>query len=228
MPVKHHKKVSRWIGILPLAVLLAACGAPREETMQERHVPGLFTRSLAEMGVISTGGAHRVITFRVNPENSNKQPAGAFCAEPPPDAVEAVAARLAADLAARVPVGVQTQVATAEAEVAYERAFTTAVLAMTRRSQGLQYARDQTTAACQDYLNGRIGRDVYVRWREKVMNESQQLVKAEIARLPPMPGSVAAPALPNRAERRGLPTPGGGNTQGGGASSSQKPGSSSR
>ena len=84
----------------PLAVLLAACGAPREQTMEERHVPGLFTRSTAEMGVISTGGAHRVVTFRVNPEPANGQPAGAFCAEPPPDAPVLDAGQRAALLAA--------------------------------------------------------------------------------------------------------------------------------
>lgn len=226
MPSMTRGKLRSWLVLASSAGALVACGAPREATMQELHVPGLFTRNTAEMGVISTGGAHRVVTFRVNPETTNRKPAGAFCAEPPPDAVEAVASRLAAEFAARVPVGVGAQtVSNVEAQAAYERAFTTAVLAMTRRSQGLQYARDQTTAACQDYLNARTGRDVYVRWRERVMRDSQRLMREEMKHLPQMAGSIQARPLP---ERRGLPPLGGAAPSGGGGSAPQGTGSPPR
>lgn len=176
------------------AALVTACEAPREAVMEEVHVPGLFTRHTAEIGVISTGASHRVVTFRVNEEARNRQPRGAFCAEPPPDAAEAIASRLAAEFKATIPVGVQSQVSNVGLSGAYERALATAVMALGRRSQGLQWARDQTTAACQDFLNGRIDELTYIRWRETVMRDSQKLIEREIQNLPTMTtNSVSAP-----------------------------------
>ena len=179
-----------WVGA-------TGCSAPREDPMTELHVPGLFTRHTAEIGVISTGASYRVITFRVKPEKGTDQPAGAFCAEPPPDAAEAIASRLAATLEAKAPVqGSGGQSTAVEGAGSFDRAFTTAVFALTRRSQGLQFARDQTTAACQDYLNGRIGKSEYLQLRRDIIASSMPLIRAEINNLPNLNTfSASAPSL---------------------------------
>lgn len=183
---------------------LAACSTPRETVMEELHVPGLFTRHTAEMGVVATGAAYRIVTFRVKPETSNSQPAGVFCSEPPPDAAEALASRLATTLEIKAPVEIVTgQSSTAEGAGSFDRSFATAISALTRRSQGLQFARDQTTAACQDYLNGRIGPDQYMYLRDKVITESIHLIRAEIEKLPNLTeNSISAPTLPNSVQLR--------------------------
>jgi hypothetical protein len=178
--------------------LLAACSAPREDPLSERHVPGLFTRSTAEIGVISTGAAHRVVTFRVKPTSVNEQLAGAFCAEPPPDAAEAIASRLATALDTRVPAAIGAGVSNVEVRTNYERALQTAVMALGRRSQGLQFARDERAAACQDYLNGRIDGPEYRRRLHEAKWLGYDLIRREIRYLPSQAGgqSVTAPALP--------------------------------
>lgn len=176
-----------WAGI-------TGCSAPREDPMTELHVPGLFTRHTAEIGVISTGTSYRVITFRVKPEGGNAQPAGAFCAEPPPDAAEAIASRLAATLEAKAPIQSSGGQSTAiEGAGSFDRAFATAVFALTRRSQGLQFARDQTTSACQDYLNGRLGKSDYLQLRRDIIANSMPLIRAEINNLPKLDAFSASP-----------------------------------
>ncbi|UFN49829.1 hypothetical protein LPC08_04065 [Roseomonas sp. OT10] len=183
-------------------VLLSAigCSNAREEPMTELHVPGLFTRSTAEIGVISTGASYRIVTFRVNPldrGDGNSQPAGSFCAEPPPDAAEAVASRIATSFEATGTVNAAAgESGNVQGAGSYERALATAVMAMTRRSQGLQFARDQTTSVCQDYLNGRIGREEYLRLRREIIAASVPLIKAEIDKLPNLNVSVvSAPSI---------------------------------
>ncbi|GAA0579877.1 hypothetical protein [Caenispirillum bisanense] len=158
-----------------------ACSAPREEVLYERHVPGLFTRHTAEIGVIATSASHRTIMFRVN-----GNPKGSFCAEPPPDVAEAIASQLA--LSAKGALENTSSEPTASqkssAELVYARALATSILALTRRSQGLQWARDQNFVLCVDRLTEKIGPEDYLRYKEYILTTSAALIEKEIDKLP--------------------------------------------
>ena len=81
---------------------------------------------------------------------------GQICPEPPPDVGQAVASSLAAALTGNVsaaPGQALGNVGEAAVGTAFERAFSTSITPLLRRSQGLQYHRDAIFYLCIAYIN---------------------------------------------------------------------------
>jgi hypothetical protein len=120
------------------------------------------------------------------PVENNKWQRGEFCMEPPPDAMENVAALFTAKILGEGKTTEPRTSATAEGkgEVDLLRSMATAMTPMLRRSQGLQWARDNLSFICGSFMNRRITPEQYKSLVDTVIKESAELIKVEIPLLP--------------------------------------------
>ena len=169
---------------------LAACAGPRESVVTETHFPGLFTGHTANIGVMTTSASHRAVIFQ------NKGPKDSpYCAEPPPDAMESISSRLATEVGASagsipLPVVPGGTITSPQITVNLDRGTNTAVAAILRRSQGLQWGRDQMAYLCHDHLNGRLSTQEFTEQRRKILEVSEKLILAEIDKLPEVTSAI--------------------------------------
>lgn len=130
--------------------------------------------------------------------------AGEFCAEPSPDAIEAVAAAFGAAIEAsnQAQAGVNQELA-----ARFAREVATSTASMFRRSQGVQLYRDGAFFLCQAMMNGYIDAYEYRQALKYLRYDAVFLIEKELATdywksggtLP----SVQAPRLPDAPEEEG-------------------------
>ena len=100
--------------------------------------------------------------------------------EPPPDVAQAVAEQLGAALS------------TQGAGVAFDRSLATSVAPLIRRSQGLQYHRDQIFYLCVAYMNDLIDKNNFLQEWQAIQIRSAKIIETEIKET-----GVSTVTLPN-------------------------------
>ncbi|WP_299194916.1 hypothetical protein [uncultured Erythrobacter sp.] len=100
------------------------------------------------------------------------------CAEPSPDVAEAVYSQAAGELAAK---GVN---------VGASQTLQTAVMQLTRRSQGLEMYRSGSFVNCMMYYNGALTADQYVDRMDRLFQETVKLTREEIEHLPEIASTI--------------------------------------
>lgn len=150
--------------------LLAACDGGFGGKLD----PVIATSIGPEVHALATGANRRlVVTAKVREDDDSE--ALVICAEPSPDAIEALAASVNASLDAR----------DGERSLEAERAsaITTAASGLLKRSQGLQFYRDGIFALCQASMNG-LRRKEDVRALalayQELQKDAKELILAEI------------------------------------------------
>lgn len=131
------------------------------------------------------------------------------CAEPSPDAIEALGASVSAALDAS---GGLEGKGSAALKSEYYRGLTTGVGALTRRSQGGQFFRDGTFFICQGSLNGLQRGDEILAAFNRLMDVSAKLILEEIRNpnwydLPSVAAPVPTAAIPDAEASRSATTP---------------------
>ncbi len=184
-------RLIKWVLVLLLSVSLLGCGwrvfSPRETNpVLEDYVATWFNR---EVGTLATDAAHRITVIRMaEGQGPDKWQRGEFCAEPPPDAMVNIAGAFGAALAARIKLPNQTGGATAIAEGSGEtefyRTIATIMSPLLRRSQGLQWSRDNLSFVCNAYLNRVINKTQYKELVDKIILDSKAMIEKEIHTLP--------------------------------------------
>lgn len=96
---------------------------------------------------------------------------GEFCAEPPPEALEA----LVSTFGAKVNAGNGTKSLDGE----FAKALATAVQSNFRRSQGIQYYRDVSFTLCTAMINGFIPAAEYIQQLYRIRTVAAELMKEE-------------------------------------------------
>lgn len=96
----------------------------------------------------------------------------AVCAEPSPDVAEAIFQQTAAEVAAE------------KVNAGLNQTTQTALLQLTRRSQGLDYYRSGSFINCLMRYNGDLTREEYVAKNEELLKDALEMTKAEIKNLP--------------------------------------------
>lgn len=152
-------------------VSLSACGMswfvePKANPVIEDSVEGIAA-------TLATTAERRVVLLPLKGMNVGK-----FCAEPSPDAAEALASSFKAAIDASASVQGQGEGAL-KAEIA--RTLLTTVGALTKRSQGLQFYRDGVFALCQSRLNDFIDNKEFVNQLLSLRSQAVDLMKAEMA-----------------------------------------------
>lgn len=126
------------------------------------------------IGTLATTAERRIVLAPLQGENVGK-----FCAEPSPDAAEALVATFKAALE-----GSATTASSAEGQVKGElaRSIATSIGALTKRSQGLQFFRDGVFALCQSRMNGFIeDEDEFKEQYYRLRDISADLIRLEIS-----------------------------------------------
>jgi hypothetical protein len=136
--------------------------------------------SRGPLTTVSTTAAHRTAYMRLGggqpgaegvPGASPTQwvgKAGQICPEPPPDVAQAVAEQLSAALSVQ------------GTGAALERSLATSVAPLIRRSQGLQYHRDQVFYLCVAYMNDLLDKDTFLQEWQAAQERSAKIIEAEV------------------------------------------------
>ena len=137
---------------LTLSASISGCGAsiftePKANPVIEDRLGSPFAKEEV-LGTLATTAERRLVLTPLQGEHYGK-----FCAEPSPDAAEALVATFKAAVDGNVTTANSVQGAL-KAELA--RSLATSIAALTKRSQGLQFFRDGVFALCQSRMNGFI------------------------------------------------------------------------
>jgi hypothetical protein len=175
-----------------LCASLSACGMswiaePKTNPVIEDRV-GLFGRQ--PVGTLATTAERRIVLVRIA-ENDPKL--GQFCAEPPPDAAENIANKLALAVEATV----KTPEAEGSGRLELAKQLATSVQSLFHRSQGLQFYRDSMYNLCQSYLNGALDPNQFIERSGVLLDKSHELILKELVLTqgiiggpPPAPPSI--------------------------------------
>jgi hypothetical protein len=177
---------------------IAGCGASVFSTRQTNPVVAEYLGVWpfpGAVGVLSPDASRRITLIRMDDAEHNysdtKWQIGEFCAEPPPDAMVNTASAFATALAAKMNVespiaaGVTGKDAgSGEGQAQLAQQIASAMSPLLRRSQGLQWGRDNMSAVCNAHLNRVISKAQYKELIDKIMASSFELIKLEIDKLP--------------------------------------------
>lgn len=160
-----------------LAMGLAACANDRPPVIEE--YTGTFGLSRnAVMSTLSSDAAYRSAYILLGSGATNDRHSGQFCPEPPPDVAQSIAAAVTGSLTGKIaaPAG-QTG---GEVGVDFGKSIATEISALLKRSQGLQFYRDQAFYTCVAFLNGAIDYDIYKAKLSENAAAATQLIALEI------------------------------------------------
>lgn len=158
--------------IVSIGLLLSGCG--------HRYITSRSTNPLIEDRVRlghSDQQKMSVLTSRADRRTILLFGPGQVCAEPPPDVAEAVFSQAVAEIS------------TKNINAGIGSTLQTALLQLTRRSQGLDYYRTGAFVNCMMHYTGALTRDEYVAAMDKLLDESVKLTMAEIEHLPDIASS---------------------------------------
>jgi hypothetical protein len=143
------------------------------------------------VGVLSPDASRRITIIRMDDADKDysdkKWQIGEFCAEPPPDAMVNTASQFAQALAAKIKVpdpqggGVAAE---GSGQEQFVQQIASAMSPLLRRSQGLQWARDNLSFVCNAHLNRVISKADYLLLVKDIIERSDKLISAEMTHLP--------------------------------------------
>lgn len=189
-----------------LVVSISGCGARIFNTRGSNPVLEDYVGTLPfrEVGTLTTDAAHRTTVIRMNDARS-KQPAdewqrGEFCAEPPPDSMVNIAAAFETAIKGAAKDQTMTEIS---GQLDFAHKIATIMNPLLRRSQGLQWSRDNLSFLCHAYLNRTINKEQYVALIQQIFAKSSEIIIKEIDKLPKLDmtytGTSVAPVLSDNA-----------------------------
>jgi hypothetical protein len=200
--------------ILVILLGLSGCGSRMFSSRETNPVLEDYvgTWPNREVGTLATDAAHRVTVIRMAEGRTSSEEQwqrGEFCAEPPPDAMVNVAGIVANAIATKIKIPEPTSataIAEGSGETEFYRTIATIMNPLLRRSQGLQWNRDNLSFACNAYLNRIITKKQYLDLVYNIIILSEKLIDKEMEKLPKFdvtinglpPGSPTPPTLPER------------------------------
>mgnify|MGYP001565405327 CR=1 FL=1 len=217
-----HKFIGRFLLCLVILLGLSACGTRFFSSRIENPVleDYIGTGPTREIGTLATRAGHRVNITRMadgKEISENKWQRGEFCMEPLPDAMENFAEVLKLKLAGSGEIA-QPQSGTSakgSGELDFYRSIATVMAPLLRRSQGLQWNRDNMTFVCNSYINRRINKEQYHALITRILDDSKELITKEMQYLPvlefkysgPPPGSSGSQTPSTTPEDEKKPDP---------------------
>lgn len=197
-------KIVKSIFFIFFTLSISGCGmrlfSPRETNPVIEDYVGTWPER--EVGTLATDAAHRVTVIRMNDGKASNETAwqrGEFCAEPPPDAMVNIAGAFGAAVAANIKIpDPQTGSGGVEGagQAEFYRTIATIMSPLLRRSQGLQWSRDNLSFVCNAYLNRVITKSNYLTLVNTILKDSKILVEEEIKVLPKLDVTINAKAFP--------------------------------
>lgn len=168
--------------IASIAVLVTGCGTP---VFSERKANPVIKSKIGSLDLAANTSARRNVYIRTADTAAASERSdrlgmagivggrkGEMCAEPPPEAVEALVATFAAQAEASDASGKSF-------EAGLQRGLSTSIASTFKRSQGVQFYRDVAFTMCTAMLNGYIDQKEYIRQLFKVRDAAKDLMLAE-------------------------------------------------
>jgi len=168
--------------IASIAVLVSGCGTP---VFSERKANPVIKSKIGSLDLAANTSARRNVYIRTADtaaasERSNRLGMagivggrkGEMCAEPPPEAIEA----LVATFAARAEV---SGTSGKSFEAGLERGLSTSIASTFKRSQGIQFYRDAAFTICTAMLNGYIKPGEYTEQLWRARDAAKEVMLAE-------------------------------------------------
>ncbi|MFN0046681.1 MAG: hypothetical protein ACKVOS_09455 [Sphingorhabdus sp.] len=167
-------KTSTLVFLSSCSLLLNACGnryfSPRSVNPLIEDRVRMGPSSADKMSVLTSRADRRTILI-FGP--------GKVCAEPSPDVAEAISSQAIATLEAK------------DVKLSAGQSLQTAILQLTRRSQGLEFLRSTSFVYCMMHYNGAIERSEYLALMNRAFEQSVALTLSEIKNLPSIANSAA-------------------------------------
>lgn len=193
-----------------MLISLSGCGASLFSTRQTNPVVAEYLGVWplpGAVGILSPDASRRITIIRLDDADKDysdgKWQIGEFCAEPPPDAMVNTASQFAQALAAKIKVpdpqggGVAAE---GSGQEQFVQQIASAMSPLLRRSQGLQWARDNLSFVCNAHLNRVISKTDYLTLVKDIISRSDNMIIQEMEKLPVFEwkitgAPVGAPAL---------------------------------
>jgi hypothetical protein len=167
-------KTASLVFLSSFSLLLNACGnryfSPRSVNPLIEDRVRMGPSSADKMSVLTSRADRRTILI-FGP--------GKICAEPSPDVAEAISSQAIASLEAK------------DVKLSAGQSLQTAILQLTRRSQGLEFLRSTSFVYCMMHYNGAIDKLEYISLMNKAFDKSVELTLSEIKNLPDIASSAA-------------------------------------
>ncbi len=205
-------KITKIATTLAMPILISGCGLSEFSIRQTNPLlsdyQGILTPWTQSISTMAPDASRRVTIMRLsnadNNYNSEKWSAGEFCSEPPPDAMVNTASLF--ELITKIK-GTDSGAtgATAEGSGQINQQIASIMSPLLRRSQGLQWSRDNLSFVCNAHLNRTISKAEYIKLVEDIIKRSDGMIRAEIEHLPIFEWKVTG-AAPNEAPALLAPT----------------------
>jgi hypothetical protein len=156
------------------------------------------------VGTFSPDASRRITIIRLANTDKNYSPdtwrEGEFCAEPPPDAMVNAASQFAVALAANIKAsapqggGIAAE-GSGNGEMVQQ--IVSSMSPLLRRSQGLQWARDNLSFVCNAHLNRVISKAQYLDLVKDIILRSDLMIQREMSNLPAFASTVTSTTTGN-------------------------------
>ncbi len=203
-----------------IALILPGCGASILSTRATNPVVqdylGYWPGTAGALGTLSPDASRRITFIRMGDTkqdySSEKWHEGEFCAEPPADAMVNASSQfteaLAATIKAEPPTGGGAAAEGSGSQQMVQQ-IATVMSPLLRRSQGLQWSRDNLAFVCNMHLNRIITKDKYLELVKKIMDDSKEVMLKEMNHLPvfeyKIAGAPVGPTILTQPSLIGLP-----------------------
>ena len=186
---------NRRVLLSSLMITLAGCGI---NSADKPIIPIMSTNTLpfwpkgdtyTEMTAIT---ADRRIVIVSKSLDSKLSPRILTCSEAPPDVAIGFSSDLQASLSASA--AAIGDLAKPEIAASYRDALAVAAMALTQRSQGLQFYRDASFHACQAFMNGAYDVEKYRNVMDTNYDKANKLIMQQLNKLPEL-AKLSAPSI---------------------------------
>jgi hypothetical protein len=183
------KSTIRTLSLLLVLVTLTGCGLNIFSTRQTNpSVEGVLGWGFKpDIGTLAMDASRRLMVIRTEKGEvtaDNKWQIGEYCAEPSPDAMVDTASLFSAALAAKLKVPSPQGTLDGAAQAQFIQQIASAMSPLLRRSQGLQWTRDNLSFVCNAHLNRVITKAQYLIFVKWILENSGSLIAAEMNNIP--------------------------------------------
>ncbi len=195
-------QIVKLVTLIAISVLITGCGDSYFSTRQTNPLltdyQGILSPWTQSISTLSPDASRRITIMRLSNADEDytdrRWRAGEYCAEPPPDAMVNTASQFAQALAAKIKIPDPKTAGTAaegSGQEQFMQQIASVMSPLLRRSQGLQWARDNLSFVCNAHLNRAITRDEYLKKVTYIMEESKGLIEKEMATLPKLDYTIS-------------------------------------
>jgi hypothetical protein len=164
-------------GLSILALHLSGCGfSTFTQRETDPFIGDVFYNLQEQVSIMVTDSSRRLVYEFKNNENRR-----VYCVDAPPDTSIAASGALGGDVTSTIPSG--TPNVNGTGALGGYRTSTTSTIPLIRRSQGLQWERDNATRECMLFAMGIISNNSYLKRLDDIRAKATVIIEKELANL---------------------------------------------